>query len=399
VKVYERSKKDPAVARSADEKELLDLVISKESPVWFARRDTPEHLSRPEADQYGKLVGNLDKIAAQATNAPPARAMVVADLPEAYEPHIFKRGNPSRAGEAVPRAFVRVLTGGEPQAFRKGSGRLELAQAIVAPNNPLTARVLVNRIWMWHFGEPLVGSATDFGVRSTPPANPELMDWLATELIRSGWSIKHLQRIILASAAYQQSSVATAGKKNPGKGASAGEESDPENKLLSHFSRRRLDFEAMRDSLLAISGRLDSTVGGRPVDIAAEPLNARRTVYGLVDRQNLPAVFRAFDFPVPDQCIERRAQTSVPQQALFALNSPFILEQARAVVARPECGEAKEASARVEALFRRILGRNPSKKEVAAALRFTSEGEKSKTGTWEQLAQVLMISNESVFVD
>src|SRR5262245_53296527 len=134
--------------------------------------------------------------------------MLLAHLPEPYEPHIFKRGSPSRLGEEVPRAFVQVLTGSEPEPFKHGSGRLELAQAIISPSNPLTARVFVNRVWMLHFGEPLVGSTTDFGVRSTPPGNPELLDWLASEFIRSGWSVKHLHRVMLLSSAYQQASVA-----------------------------------------------------------------------------------------------------------------------------------------------------------------------------------------------
>src|SRR5258707_13076277 len=134
--------------------------------------------------------------------------MVVADLPEPYEAHIFRRGNPSRPGDPVQRAFLRVLSKGEPQPFGSGSGRLELARAITSPSNPLTARVFVNRVWMLHFGEPLVATTTDFGVRSVPPTNPELLDWLASDFIRSGWSVKHLQRVIVLSAAYQQDSVA-----------------------------------------------------------------------------------------------------------------------------------------------------------------------------------------------
>ena len=179
---------------------------------------------------------------------------------------------------------------------------------------------------------------------------------------------------------------------------------DPENKLLWHFPRRRLDFEAMRDSLLFVAGRLDTTIGGRPVDLAGNPLNRRRTLYGLVDRQDLPALFRAFDFPVPDQCVERRPRTSVPQQALFALNSHFVMEQARAVAARPEIALAANLSARVDGLFRLVFGRHTTRQECAEALHFI-EAASADTfpdnglNSWEQLAQVLLISNEAVFVD
>jgi hypothetical protein len=390
--VYDESKKpaagSPNGGLTADQRELVEVVIGPESPIWFPRRDTPNHMSRPEKDRFNTLVSNLDKLAANATNAPPSRAMVVSDLPEPYEPHIFRRGNPSRPADPVPRAFLRLLSGGAPRPFSRGSGRLELAQAITSPTNPLTARVFVNRVWMHHFGEPLVGSPADFGARSETPSHPELLDWLASEFIRSGWSVKQLHRVMLLSSAYQQGSLSPS-------------TADPENKLLSHFPRRRLDFEAMRDSLLFLSGRLDLTMGGRSVDLTSDPLNPRRTVYALVNRQDLPSMFRAFDFPVPDQCIERRPRTSVPQQALFAMNSPFVMEQARALAAQPD--EAVPAH-RVGALFSRVLGRQPTLSETAFSLGFI-QGAQSEAlpdqglTSWEQLAQVLLMSNEAVFVE
>lgn len=388
---YEESKKPIAGSPngiSSDQRELLDLVTSPASPIWFPRRDTPDHMSRAEKDRYGSLVANLDKIAAHATNAPPARAMVLADLPDPYQPHIFRRGNPSRPEEAVPRAFLQVLSARhEPKPFTQGGGRLELARAIASATNPLTARVLVNRVWMHHFGDPLVPSTTDFGVRTEPPLHRELLDWLAADFIKSGWSIKHLHRTILLSAAYQQSSTAS----HP---------LDSENRLFSHYPRRRLDFEATRDSLLFVSGRLDSTTGGRPVDISGTSLNCRRTIYGLVDRQNLPAVFRTFDFPVPDQCIERRPQTSVPQQALFNLNSPFVMEQAKALANLAENASPKNTRERVQFLYRRILERSPTKPEIEMASAFVNktpsdDGEEP----WQLLVHVLLMSNEFVFLD
>jgi hypothetical protein len=395
VETYEASKKpaagNPTGGLTADQRELLEIVTGTDGPIWFPRRDTPEHMSRPEKDRFNALVSSLDKIAVTATNAPPSRAMIVADLPEPYEPHVFRRGNPSRPGEPVPRAFIRLLSGGTARPFTQGSGRLELARAITSSTNPLTARVFVNRVWMHHFGEPLVASPADFGARSEPPSNPALLDWLASEFIRSGWSIKHLHRTMLLTLAYQQSSSPSA-------------PADPEDKLLSHFSRRRLDFESMRDSLLFISGRLDLSLGGRPVDLVTSPLGTRRTVYALVNRQDLPSMFRAFDFPVPDQCIERRSQTSVPQQALFAMNSPFVMAQARSLAGLPGVTQTADPALRVGSLFSRVLDRQPTRTETASALRFVEAAEKDRLPeqvltAWEQLAQVLLMSNEAVFID
>ncbi len=441
-RVYGESK--PAAAGSlglsVDQRALLEIVTGKDGPVWFDRRDTPAHLSRPDADKYGGLVQNLDKLAAHATNAPPARAMVVSELPEPYTPRIFTRGSPARPGEVVPRSFLRVLHGGVPQPLGADSGRLALAQAITSATNPLTARVFVNRVWMEHFGEPLVSSPADFGVRSEPPTNPELLDWLAGEFIRSGWSVKHLHRVIVLSGAFQQSSVVAdvrrltlsdeSGKVSRGESeiprvapsspaptfplshqpmgdkrslvtsSPTGEQSDPDNKLLWHYPRRRLDLEAMRDTLLLVAGRLDVAMGGRSVDVAGDPLNARRTVYGLVDRQNLPGLFRSFDFAVPDQCVERRPKTTVPQQALFAMNSPFVMEQARALAAG--VAGLKDDSSKAAALTRQILGRLPTGSEISRARQFVataSDDSDAKMTPWEQFAQVLLASNELVFLD
>jgi len=254
--------------------------------------------------------------------------------------------------------------------------------------------VFVNRVWMHHFGEPLVASTTDFGVRSTPPIHPELLDWLASEFIRSGWSMKHLHRVMLYSRAYQQASLVT----------QAAQSIDPENRFLAHSARRRLDFEAMRDSLLFVSGRLDLSRGGPSIDLATEPLSRRRTVYSLINRQDLPGMFRAFDFAIPDQCAERRPRTTVPQQALFAMNSPFVMERARGLAALPEITGAAEPEQRVEALFGRVLGRLPTEREVTSSIRFVQNAqgesipEKGLTA-WEQLAQVLLMSNEAMFLD
>jgi hypothetical protein len=194
----------------------------------------------------------------------------------------------------------------------------------------------------------------------------------------------------MLSATYQQSSV------TPTEVFKV----DPENRLLAHQTRRRLDFEALRDSLLASAGRLDLTAGGKPVDLFKSPYSTRRTVYGLTDRTNLPGTFRVFDFANPDTHSPQRFQTTVPQQALFLLNSPFVQEQARALAARKEISDAKTTGARVQALYRVALQRAPTREEAALAVEFVSDDDpKSSFGRWPQLAQVLLLSNEFCFVD
>ncbi|HJT77545.1 MAG TPA: PSD1 and planctomycete cytochrome C domain-containing protein, partial [Gemmataceae bacterium] len=318
VRVHEQSKS--AAATDGPHRQLLEVLTAHDSPAYFPKSLTRNYMSRTEKDAFGAKVEELDRIAVKSPNAPP-RAMVLTDAPALYDPHIFIRGNPSRPGESVPRRFLWVIQGDHRRPFAHGSGRLDLARAITAPDNPLTTRVIVNRVWMWHFGEPLVDTPNDFGLRSNSPTNPELLDYLATRLRRDGWSLKKLHRLLMLSSAYQQASFDRPDCRRV----------DPDNRLLWRMNRQRLDFEAMRDTLLAVSGRLENRVGGRPVDVAGDPLCRRRTVYGMVDRQNLPALFRAFDFASPDQSAERRPQTTVPQQALFGMNAPFVIEQARAL--------------------------------------------------------------------
>lgn len=395
LRVYEESKKAGSAALSPAQRQLLAVLTGPESPGYFPKRNTYLYMSRPDRDAYGQKLLALDKLAVNSPAAPP-RAMVLVDSPEPYEPRIFVRGSPAAPGARVPRQFPRILAGPARRPFTHGSGRLDLARAITAPDNPLTSRVLVNRVWLEHLGEPLVSTPSDFGTRSSPPTHPELLDYLAWTFQRDGWSLKRLHRRILLSRTYQQASLDRPGCRKI----------DPDNRLLWRARRRRLDFEAMRDTLLACAGRLDPALGGRPVDVVGDPANRRRTVYGKVDRQDLPGLYRAFDFPVPDQSVERRAQTTVPQQALFALNAPFVLEQARALAARPEVAGEALPEQRVRALYRLVLARAPEPAEVRAALRFVGEADAeqrrskdSRLTAWEQYAQVLLLTNEVMFVD
>ncbi len=387
--LHDRAKVLPPAPMNAAELELLSLFEGPDGPGYFPKNQTQHFMSRGEADAFGGKLQKLDKLAVKEAAAP-ARAMALADLPDRRDPQVFIRGNPSNRGAAVPRQFIGVIAGPDRKPFPNGSGRLDLANAIVDDRNPLTARVLTNRIWMHHFGEPLVDTPSDFGLRTVRPLQLELLDFLAGSLKADGWSLKKLHRRIVLSETYRQSS----------RDSTAGREKDTENRYLWRANRRRLDFEAMRDSLLAASGRIDYTLYGRSTEIANNPTNRRRTVYGLVDRQSLPGVFRSFDFANPDQSVERRPTTTVPQQALFALNSPFVIEQAKALATRSDVDAALDPAAKVRALYRLALSREPQEGEIASALKFVNGLDPNgKLSPWGQLAQVLLITNEFLFVD
>jgi hypothetical protein len=286
--------------------------------------------------------------------------LLLADADQPIQPVVFLRGSPSNPGPQVPRQFLAVLAGPERKPFERGSGRLELAQAIASPQNPLTARVWANRVWDHLFGRGLVATPSDFGTRSDPPTDPQLLDYLACRLMSDGWSTKKLIRVIVESRTYQQASD----------DGEAGRAADPENRLLWRMNRRRLDLEALRDSLLVAAGRLDKTVGGPSIQITDPPFTTRRSLYSFIDRQNLPGFFRTFDFASPDAHTPRRPLTTVPQQALYLMNSPFVLEQATHLANRPDVQQATADDQRVAALFRGALGRDPNNDERAAALAY-----------------------------
>jgi hypothetical protein len=223
-----------------------------------------------------------------------------------------------------------------------------------------------------------------------------LLDYLALRFVENGWSLKKLHKLMMLSATYQEGSDYNA----------VAQKADPENTLLWRHNRRRLEFESMRDSVLAVSGKLDRTIGGRPADITGDSANPRRTVYGFIDRQNLPGMFRSFDFASPDTHSPQRFTTTVPQQALFMMNSPFAVNQVKALVVRPDIANEPEPSKRVEKIYRLLFGRSPTPDEIWAAAEFirgeeahASPGTKSTLTPWEKYAQVLLESNEFVFVD
>ncbi|MFN9184387.1 MAG: PSD1 and planctomycete cytochrome C domain-containing protein [Planctomycetota bacterium] len=387
---------EPAVASSAaadspEFKQLLELLVGPANPTWFPKSQTHRYTSRGETDAYHGKVVELDRLAAQ-NPAAPARAMVVRDSEQPYAPRVFLRGNPTNFGAEVPRQFVSILAP-ERSPFGAGSGRLDLAASIASPGNPLTARVIVNRIWMGHFVEPLVSTPSDFGLRSERPLHAELLDYLAAELPRHGWSLKWLHRELVLSNTYRQASQV---EPSTAERASA---IDPENRLFWRMNRRRLEVEALRDTLLSVSGKLNLQMYGRPEAGAAAPDSTRRTVYGLVDRQGLPVLFRNFDFASPDQSIERRPQTVVPQQALFALNSPFMIARS-GDLATQVLAQTGTATERITWLYQRVLQRPPTEVEQAACAEFLADvAPEAEPSRWSQLAQVLLASNELLYVD
>ena len=307
--------------------------------------------SQGEVDRY--LLGN---------STAPEQATVLVDRALPSTPRVLLRGNPLTKGDAVPRQFLSLF--GTQQPFTKGSGRLELAKTIIDPRNPLTARVMVNRIWQHHFGRGLVSTPSDFGKQGTAPSHPELLDWLTRRFIDSGWSIKAMHRLIMMSETYQQSSVG---------GAVDPAHADPDNRLLWRMNPHRLSFEEARDAWLMAAGRLSLEVGGAPLPLFAAG-NQRRTLYTMVDRENLPAVMRTFDFANPDLSIPQRTETTVPQQALFGMNHPFVVQQAKALLGRADVRGA-DAAGRVKRIYGHLFQRAPRADEMEQALRFVQEDE------------------------
>jgi mono/diheme cytochrome c family protein len=355
----------------------LDALIPK------ARRGN-QQANRELQKQRIQLQNQIDALELTHPGAPP-RAHVLVDTPNPKDSPVFLRGEAENKGPAVPRRFLEVLSPATRKPFTMGSGRIELANAIASKRNPLTARVMVNRIWQHHFGEGIVGTPDDFGTMGAAPTHPELLDYLAAYFVEHGWSVKSMHRLILSSKTYQQSSD------NHPRFAQI----DPFNRLLWRQNLRRLEFEPLRDSLLAIGGKLDTNLYGKPVPLAraqgrnsraalvleptGQPLNVgyttRRTIYGYIDRSDLPEVFNHFDFANPDMSNGRRHETTVPQQALYMMNSPLVVEQARNVVERSDVAACATDELKIKRLYEIIYQRLPSADEVALGLGFLDEAE------------------------
>jgi hypothetical protein len=334
----------------------------------------------------------LDKLKKAVPPAPPMVHTLTEGQPGNMR--VYLRGNPDREGDVAPRRFLRIVAGDSPPPFTQGSGRLELGQAIASPKNPLTARVLVNRVWAYHFGKGIVATPSNFGKLGERPTHPELLDHLATRFIASGWSMKALHREILLSATYRLSCD------RDERNATA----DPANQLLWRMNRQRLDVEAWRDALLLASGELDAQVGGPPADIGNAG-NKRRTLYGKISRHQLDGLLRLFDFPDPNITSGSRPVTIVPLQQLFVLNSEFMIARSRSLAEK--LAMEKDDTVRIRKAFTRVYGRPATENDVRMGLAFLRAPEdsarpgepKATLSRWEQYAQVLLSANEFTFVD
>jgi mono/diheme cytochrome c family protein len=385
-----RAKDREIVAFLKTEAERLKLKFSADQLRQVERALPAEAKTKLKA-----LRADLDRL---NKVAPPKYAVIHA-LREASHPSdlpVLIRGNAETPGQKVPRRFLAAL-GGEQSSFKSGSGRGELARAIA--EHPLAARVMVNRIWQHHFGRGLVSTASNFGALGERPSHPELLDWLAHRFVSSGRSIKVLHRMIMLSSTYQQSS----------RFDSRGVSLDPSNVLLWRMNRRRLDVEAWRDALLAVAGRLESTIGGPPASLDA-PANCRRTCYAAISRHDLAWILRLFDYPDPNITSGGRSETTVPLQQLFVLNSDFMLSSAKAVAARlhADLGSSQTDAERIHAVYQLLFGRAVTTRELKLGLAYLRGAAPEETASlsteqtqsrWTRYAQVLLAANEFLFID
>jgi len=403
--------------RLAAEEAVGDGVVTDEDPRHLVvnspiRRQLRHHLFAPgtptvlDADLGRQLLNRTvqDALAGKAAaihdlhlSSPgsPPRAMTLVERANAPPTRILRRGNPLDRGEAVAARFPTILAPPDAAPFTPGQRRLDLATALVSADNPLVRRVLVNWAWQHHFGVGLVRTPDDFGTRGRSPTHPELLDWLAEAFRDDGWSLKALHRRIMSSAAYRAAPV-----EDP-----AARALDPDNETLWRMPRRRLDLEAMRDAMLAVSEELDTTPGGPPIDLAAVPTIPRRTVYGFVNRDVVAPLMATFDGSNPAACTAVRPETTVPQQALFALNSDFVQDRAAALAVAAARAVPAGGAERVAWLFRRVVSRDPAPDETADALGYLAAEQGALTDgggaeiPWARLAHVLLAGNEFHFVD
>jgi hypothetical protein len=357
-----------------------ELFSPRKSVLYYSGDKLDRWLAPLHRDHLARLRSEVE----QAKKSLPPQYPFLHAVRDADKPknaHILIRGSRDNPGDEVPRRFLSILSPGGPAPFTGGSGRLELARRIASPTNPLTARVMVNRIWHWHFGRGIVATPSNFGQLGERPTHPELLDYLAARFVESGWSIKAIHREIVLSRAY-----ASAWRLDP-----ANEETDPGNIYLWRANRHRLDVESLRDALLAAGGNLDLTQGGPPPRLNDEK-NLRRTVYGYRSRRKLDSLLAMFDHPNPNTSNEQRLTTNVPLQRLWLLNSPFVLKQAEALASRlAGAGEAEKIRDAYKLLFLRA----PAAKELSLGLEYL----RTDPGAWQRYAQALLVSNEFIYVD
>ena len=333
-----------------------------------------EMFNRPLNDSVESKNGQAKK---------PEEAVHILREGEPRDLNVLIRGDVNNKGPVVGRHFLTVLHD-QPVPLKNGSGRADLAEAITDSFNPLTARVIVNRVWYQFFGRPLVGTPSNFGTLGDTPSHPHLLDDLSVRFMQNGWSLKWLQREIVLSATYRQSSEVDAEKLSV----------DPENRFLWRVSRRRMSIEAYRDVVLTASGSLDRSVGGKSIQPDL-PESNRRTLYSKISRLDLNPLLARFDFPDPNAHSAIRHQTTTPLQKLFLLNSPFIVKQADSLAKRIQ-EHGGSLRSRIEFAYQTTFARAPSDEELQITEAFVVDGTDEQ---WQQFAQTLLISNEMFMVD
>ena len=304
----------------------------------------------------------------------------VQDLP------IFKRGDVTDKGEVIPRGFLEILSDRDSKKYTNGSGRLELANAIASSENPLTARVAVNRIWQLFFGQGLVKTTSNFGSLGGLPSHPELLDYLAVTFMENGWSIKDLIKRILLSSTYRQSSFVISLKR----------QKDEENKYYSYFPRRRLSAEMLRDSMLLVSGEMESGDRGAESLKVSDKMNLRRTIYSRISRKELDHYLALFDYPDPNIHSSSRDETITPAQKLYFINSEFVIERSKKISLEITSNNINES---IIKMYQKILSRSPSNQELLRSVEYIGVVEEKKEERWQRFAQNLLISNEFIFRD
>jgi hypothetical protein len=385
--------------------DLIDL----RSPFWI--RDTADERLLPEAarTELAAAAGELDRLRKEPVPemqyALAAREGGVPGSAHAgiHDAKVHIRGNYLRLGDVVPRRFPTVLAGEAQPPITEGSGRLPLAQWLARADHPLTGRVLVNRVWEYHFGEGIVRTPNNFGKLGERPTHPELLDWLAATFVSGKpgtlsplvsslstpmrpWSIKSLHRLMMLSSTYQQASVA--GPQTL--------KADPDNRLWARFSRRRLEAEEVRDAMLAVSGRLDQNMGGLATRDFMSP---RRTLYQMAIRSDRSGFRPLFDAADPETSVDRRTVSTVAPQALFLLNHPFAREQSAALAERLKKESPANPEDRIRRAYGLLYGRQPAPEELRIGLQFVSGPPTEADLAWREYCQLLLCANEFIYVD
>ena len=337
--------------------EIREFVYGRKFHEIYNKLPKRKVVERDERNELTKIENKLKDL--MISKGAPPRAMVLYDQEKMYKPYIFIRGKAHDKGPEVKRRFPQIISYKEEhKEFTRGSGRLELAEAIADPKNPLTARVMVNRIWQWHFGEGIVSTPSNFGQMGLPPSNLKLLDHLALKFIKDGWSVKKLHKYIMTSAVYMQKSLIREDMAAI----------DGANKYLWRMNMRRIEWEALRDSMMQVSGTLSDRQGGPAENIMDFKAVNSRSVYGFLDREKIPGALKSFDFPSPQVSCEARVKTVVPQQGLFLMNSKLVTDCARSISSKLDAG--KTAEEKIKNLFKRTLSRLPLEGELSKAVAF-----------------------------